>query len=78
MNEIKIKIKCFYCFCEEFLLPEDYTPEPGALIECANCGRGNDYDSLMRIVKKKGEDWVKEQAQALIDDFTKSLNKIFK
>lgn len=80
MYEIKdVSLKCFFCFSTQFVLPdENYQPQSGELIECANCGRLNDYDSLVRVVQSKAEELVKEQMQTAINDFTKQLGKMFK
>lgn len=75
----QVSLQCFFCFSTQFVLPEeDYQPQPGELIQCGNCGRWNDYDSLVRVVRRKGHEWVEEQAQALMNDFAKQLGKMFK
>jgi hypothetical protein len=40
-----------------------------------NCGRLNDYDSFVRIPKRKGEEWAKKQACAVIEF---EMKKIFR
>jgi len=40
-----------------------------------NCGRLNDYDSLMRIAKRKGKEWAEKQANELIE---KEMKKLFR
>lgn len=80
MEESKnVPLKCFFCFSTQFVLPEEnYQPQSGELVECANCGKLNDYDSLVRVVQRKAKEWAEEQMQAVIDDFKKQLGKIFK
>jgi hypothetical protein len=75
----QVALQCFFCFSTQFALPEeDYQPKSGELIQCGNCGRWNDYDSLIRVVHRKGQEWAEEQTQALMDDFAKQLGKLFK
>lgn len=78
-EKIQMPLKCLFCFSTQFETPEEgYQPQSGEQIKCANCGRLNDYDSLMRVVQRKGKEWAEEQAQGLVDDFTKELKKMFK
>lgn len=78
-NEKTIQLHCFFCGSSQFDLPgEDYQPKHGEQIRCANCGRTNDYDSLMRVAKRKGEEWAKKQVQDELDKFKKELGKMFK
>lgn len=45
-----ILLQCIFCMGTEFLLPnENYKPKHGDMLTCANCGRKNDYDSIMRV-----------------------------
>ena len=80
MDEItQVPLRCFFCFSTRFVLPkEEYQPQSGELIQCGNCARWNDYDSLVRVVQRKGQEWAEKQAQALMNDFAKQLEKIFK
>lgn len=48
------------------------------MIRCANCGRLNDYDSLMQIAKRKGEEWAEKQASELIEKEIKKMKKFFR
>ncbi len=70
MDEKKtIKARCFFCFSTDFILPhDDYQVQPGEMIQCSNCERLNDYDSLMRVAKRKGEEWAKELAEKMVKD----------
>ena len=75
----EMSVQCLFCFSTQFELPEEnYQPQPGEQIQCANCGRMNDYDSLMRVIKKKGLAWAEEQAQVLMDDFEKQVEGMFR
>ncbi|MBR0318339.1 MAG: hypothetical protein IJQ86_03520 [Spirochaetia bacterium] len=79
MEEKKIELKCVFCSSTRFELPsEDYKPSPGEQIKCANCGRTNDYDSLIRVAKKRAEEWAKQQLKAEFDKLTKDLKRLFK
>ncbi len=74
-----MSLRCVFCFSTQFELPKEaYQPQPGEQIKCANCGRMNDYDSLIRVVQRKGKEWAEDQAQEIIDDFTKQIGNIFK
>ena len=75
----KMSLQCLFCFSTKFELPEEnYQPQPGEQIKCANCGRMNDYDSLMRVIQRKGLAWAEEQAQNMMDDFEKQVERMFK
>lgn len=69
----EIKLKCLFCFSTDFNIPEDYKPQSGDMIQCANCGRKNDYDSMMRVVTKEGEEWAKEVAEKQVKDALKKM-----
>ncbi len=78
-EKTQMSLQCLFCCSTQFEVPEEgYHPQPGEQIKCANCGRTNDYDSLMRVVKRKGTEWAEEQAQEVIVDFTKQLKSMFK
>ena len=75
----KMSLQCLFCFSTQFELPEEgYKPKSGEQIKCANCGRMNDYDSLIRVVQRIGMAWAEEQAHEVISDFMKQLGKNFK
>ncbi len=80
MEEKKtIKLRCFFCFGTEFELPyEGYQPENGEQIRCSNCGRTNDYDSLMRVAKRKGKEWAEQEVKSKLDRFSKDLKRLFR
>ncbi len=76
---VTLSVQCLFCMSEQFEVPsENYEPQHGDLIKCANCGRLNDYDSMWRVVRRKGEELAEDQAQAMLDDFSKDLNKLFR
>ena len=78
-EKTQMSLQCLFCCSTQFELPEEgYQLQPGEQIKCANCGRMNDCDSLMRVVKRKGKEWAEEQAQEVLDDFTKQLKRMFK
>lgn len=75
----KMSLQCLFCFSTQFELPEEgYQPKPGEQIKCGNCGRMNDYDSLIRVAQRKGREWAEEQVHEVINDFMKQLGKSFK
>ena len=74
-----IKLHCLFCKSDQFVFPtEDYKPQSGDLIVCANCGKQNDYDSLMRVMKKRADEWMEEQAEKLMEDAAKDLEQQLK
>ena len=74
-----MKLQCLFCKSTDFIIPyETYAPQSGEQIQCANCGKTNDYDSLLRVVKRKGSEWVEEQVKAEMDKFSKKIKKMFK
>ena len=78
-KKTKIKLKCIFCGSQSFELTEEgYQSKHGEQILCANCGRTNDYDSLLRVAKKHAKDWAKDQVQKELDDFVKKIGKMFK
>jgi hypothetical protein len=71
-----VKMQCVFCFASDFEVPyKGYTPHSGEMIRCANCGRLNDYDSLVRIAKRKGKEWAEKQANEFIEN---GMKKIFR
>lgn len=71
-----IPLRCVFCKSTSFEIPyENYHPQPGEMLTCANCGRLNDYDSLMRVVTEKATNIAKEYAEKAIGD---ALKKAFK
>jgi hypothetical protein len=75
----ELKLHCLFCSSTSFNLPDDdYSPKPRERIQCTNCGKMNDYDSLMRIAKRKGMEWAEAQAKKEIEKFKKNLVKMFR
>lgn len=78
-EKTQVSLKCLYCNSDQFVFPEeDYHPQPGEKIECANCGKLNDYDSLIRVVERKALEWGEAQARGLMDEFAKDLSRMLK
>lgn len=78
-EKTSIKLKCFFCFLTDFELPyEDYEPKHGEQLICSNCGRSNDYDSLLLVAKKKGKEWTEQQVKSEMDKLAKKLSRMFK
>ena len=70
-----LALKCVFCLSTEFDIPEGYKPEAGELIRCANCGKLNDFSSLMTVAE--------DEAYEMAEDFAaketeKMLKKLFK
>lgn len=77
--EKEIKMKCLFCFSTDFVVPNDnYQPQSGEMIKCANCGKLNDYDSLMRVVEKEGEEFIQKEADKFAKEIEKKLKKSLK
>ena len=69
-----IKMRCLFCKSEQFELPEEnYQPSYGEMIKCANCGRLNDYTSMLEVSKEKTIQIAKEEAEEMIKDFSKKF-----
>ena len=72
-------MKCIFCGSQNFELPEEgYQPKHGEQILCSNCGRTNDYDSLVKVAKKQATKWAEEQDQKELDDFAKKIGKMIR
>jgi hypothetical protein len=66
-----IKLQCVFCFSFDFIIPNDHNIEAGSMVQCANCLRFNDYDSLLRIAEQKAHEWAEEQLE-------KEIKRVFK
>jgi len=78
-HETTTELKCLFCTSTQFELPkEDYEPQSGDMLKCANCGRLNDYDSMMKVVSKEAEVWSEKVAGDLMKDLEKELKKALK
>ncbi|MFT7088137.1 MAG: hypothetical protein ACJAZX_001592 [Rickettsiales bacterium] len=74
-----ISLECIFCSSTKFDIPEeDYKPKQGESIKCGNCGKFNDFTSIEKVVHIKGEKWAKNEAQKLMNDMIKKINKNFK
>lgn len=66
-----------------FVIPYgEYQPHYGGFLVCANCGRENDFISLIRVVKRKTKEIAEEHANAIVSvamsDMKKQLQKACK
>ena len=67
----RISLRCFFCASDQLELPyADYQPQHGDLIRCANCGRENDFSSLMQVAEDDAKDYV-------VAEIKKQLQKSF-
>lgn len=74
MMEEKIKMYCLFCKSEQFELPdENYQPSHGEMIKCANCGKLNDYTSLLEVAKEKAMQIAREEAEKIVKEFSKNF-----
>lgn len=72
--KFKLKLKCFFCFSDQFMIPhENYIPKYGDIIVCGNCGKKNDVTSLLKVVNKKAENIMKKVANEKIKELFKKL-----
>lgn len=70
----QIKMVCLFCKSEQFELPKKgYQPSNGEMIKCANCGRLNDYTSMLNITKEKAIEIAKAEAQKIIKNTMKNF-----
>lgn len=67
-----IKIKCLFCFSDQFVIDKEMSLLKGHSIQCANCGRYNDYYSLLQVAKRKSLEWIKKQLE---DEMKKVFGK---
>ena len=74
MMEEQIKMYCFFCKSEQFELPdESYQPSNGEMIKCANCGKLNDYTSMLEVAKEKAMQIATEEAEKMVKEFSKKF-----
>ena len=67
------KLQCVFCNAELFELPEEnYQPEIGDMIRCANCGRLNDYSSIRNLAINKT---LKNVEKDIKDEMEKMFKK---
>jgi hypothetical protein len=78
-NKTSLILNCLFCSSTDFVLSsKDYSPKSGDQIIFANCVNSNDYDSLVRVAKNKAYDWAEKQAQDLINNFSKEMERLFR
>ena len=73
----EISMECLFCSAV-LTAPSDYEPKSGDQIKCQNCGRTNDYDSLMDVARKKRDDFGQEVLDNELEKIAKDFKKIFK
>lgn len=81
MDDLKktISLKCTFCRSSQFAIPyEGYRPHHGSFVVCANCGRENDFTSLMFIVKREALEIAEEYAKKIISKEMEKLKKSLK
>jgi hypothetical protein len=60
IDPINVQLKCL--FCDSVLTgKEGASFDSGDLIPCAQCGEGNDYDSVLEVAKQKGVSAMKKK-----------------
>ena len=78
-HETTTELKCFFYTSTQFEIPEEnYEPKSGDMLKCANCGRLNDYNALMKVAEKEAEAWGEKVAEDLWKEAEKKLKKVFK
>lgn len=64
MEEIheNIPLRCAFCMSTSFEIPHTgYQPQPGEMLKCGNCGRLNDYESILRVAEEQGVEFVNDK-----------------
>jgi len=69
-----IPLLCVFCNTP-LQKKENKEYQSGDLIECKECGKYNDYDSIFQIGKEKG---IKQVEDNIMAELTKSLNNFGK
>lgn len=72
-TEKEVKLKCLFCFSTDFNIPAKYQPQTGDMIVCSNCGKKNDYDSMMRVITKEAEEWAKVEVEKHMKESLKKM-----
>ena len=78
MEELRktISLRCAFCRSTQFAIPyEGYRPHHGSFVVCANCGRENDFTSLMFVVKEKAHEIAKEYAEKVAQEAAKEMKQ---
>jgi len=72
--EENINMYCLFCKSEQFELPdENYQPSHSEMIKCANCGKLNDYTSMLEVAKEKAIQIAKEEAEKMLKEFSEKF-----
>ena len=69
---MKKQLKLEYVFCGSTnfeLSNSDYRPKEGDMIKCHNCGKLNDYSSLMKVVKRKAAQLAHEEVNKILKKY---------
>ena len=74
----EIKMTCLFCKSNQFEIEEGREYASGDMIKCGNCGKLNDYESMLNVTKEKAMDIAKAEAKKMIDKTAKDLKKTFK
>ena len=78
MEELKKKLslRCVFCRSTLFALPfAGYRPCHGSFVICANCGRENDFTSLMLVIEDKAFRIAEKYAEKVMTEAAKDMTK---
>ncbi|VAW85891.1 hypothetical protein MNBD_GAMMA17-1423 [hydrothermal vent metagenome] len=73
-DNFEVPIKCLFCGVV-LRGPEDAKHESGDLIECQECGEGNDFYSVIDVAKEDATNIVKEKLDKTLE---KTIGNLFK
>lgn len=76
MEDVKkdFYLYCSFCNSTLFAMPyEGYKPYHGSYIVCANCGRENDFTSLINVINVR----ISKEITNITEDFKKEITKKF-
>ncbi len=71
---ITVTLKCLFCGAA-LQGPEDAEYSSGDLIKCADCGEGNDYNSLLDVAKEQGGEQLKNEVEKQLE---REFRELFK
>lgn len=75
----EISLHCVFCRSTQFAFPfEGYRPHHSSFVVCANCGRENDFTSLILIAKRISFEFVEDYAKNMLEEEIKKIKKSFK
>ena len=78
MEELRqtISLRCAFCRSAQFAIPyEGFYPHHGSFVVCANCGKENDFTSLMIVVKGKACEIAGEYAEKVVEEAVKDMKR---